>query len=70
MAKAGVALQGIGPFILAMAGQSFPSANDDGGCCNDVVAKVNKTQKEKKRKKKSTEGVVRCLGFKLKGKMR
>ncbi len=51
MAKAAVALQGIGPFILAMAGQSFPSANDDGGCCNDVVAKANKTQKKKKKGK-------------------
>jgi hypothetical protein len=52
-------LQGIGPFILAMAGQSFPSANDDGGCCNDVVAKEKKdtNKKEKRRALRGSVGV-------------
>ncbi len=52
MAEAAVALQGIGPFISAMAGQSFPSTNDDGSCCNDIGAKEKKTPKKKKKKEK------------------
>jgi hypothetical protein len=42
-----------------MAGQSFPSSNGDGDCCNDVVAKEKKNKKKSKKLKR--KGKSRAL---------